>query len=127
MRKELKTAIAPWLTVKDGERAVQFYKAAFNAIETYRLQEPQAGLVVRLSVRGAEFWISADPGKNESKTTLGGDNVRMILIVDDPDVVFSQALNAGATEIFPVGEGHGWRLGRLADPFGMHWEIGYEL
>jgi len=51
----------------------------------------------------------------------------MILTVADPDAVFERALIAGATEVFPVGEEHGWRLGRVADPFGLHWEIGYQL
>jgi PhnB protein len=46
------------------------------------------------------------------------------LVVPNPDVLFTQALHAGAKEIFPVGEEHGWRLGRLEDPFGHHWEIG---
>ena len=51
----------------------------------------------------------------------------MILTVDDPDQLFTRAINAGATEIFPVGEEHGWRLGRVADPFGLHWEIGHMI
>jgi PhnB protein len=57
----------------------------------------------------------------------GGDNIRMILIVDDPDFLFAQALKAGATEVSPVREEYGWRLGRLSDPFGFHWEIGHPL
>jgi PhnB protein len=51
----------------------------------------------------------------------------MILTVPNPDAVFARALKAGATEIFPVGEEHGWRLGRLADPFGLQWEIGHQI
>jgi PhnB protein len=51
----------------------------------------------------------------------------MILTVPDPDEIFEKALKAGATEIFPVSEEHGWRVGRVADPFGLHWEIGREL
>jgi len=127
MPERLKTAIAPWLTVSEGEKAVVFYKAAFGAVETYRLQDPGAGFVVRLSINGAEFWVSEGGDEIAKDTSLGGDNIRLILIVDDPDAIFSQALKAGASEIFPVGEGHGWRLGRLADPFGLHWEIGFEL
>jgi PhnB protein len=59
--------------------------------------------------------------------SLGGGSVRMILTVVDPDAVFARALMAGASEIFPVGEDHGWRLGRVVDPFGLHWEIGRPL
>jgi PhnB protein len=124
----MQTSIAPWLSVKNNAKAVDFYKAAFGAIETYRLEDPGGGLVVRLSVNGAEFWLSneSDGGK-PGPGNVGGDSIKMILTVADPDTLFAQALKAGATEIFPVGEGHGWRLGRLADPFGLHWEIGYEL
>jgi PhnB protein len=123
------TSIAPWLSVRDGARAVAFYKSAFEATEVYRLEDPSGGLVVRLSVAGAEFWISAEPPRDgdASAEPVGGGSVRMILTVADPDGVFAQALAAGASEIFPVGEGHGWRLGRLVDPFGLHWEIGHQL
>jgi PhnB protein len=123
------TSIAPWLSVRDGARAVAFYKSAFEATEVYRLEDPSGGLVVRLSVAGAEFWISAEPPRDgdASAEPVGGGSVRMILTVANPDAVFAQALAAGASEVFPVGEGHGWRLGRLVDPFGLHWEIGHQL
>jgi PhnB protein len=51
----------------------------------------------------------------------------MILTIPNPDTIFAQAIAAGANQIFPVGEEHGWRLGRVADPFGLHWEIGHPL
>jgi PhnB protein len=124
-KRSIQTSIAPWLTVRSGEKAAQFYKAAFDAVETYRLETP-GGLIVRLSVNGAEFWVSGG-SENAPGMKLGGDSIRMILTVNDPDAFFAKALNAGATEIFPVAEDHGWRLGRIVDPFGLHWEIGYPL
>ena len=48
----------------------------------------------------------------------------MLLIVDDPQVVMESAIKAGAAEVQPVGEEHGWQLGRIDDPFGHRWEIG---
>jgi PhnB protein len=122
------TSIAPWFTILDAAKAATFYKSAFGAMETYRLETPD-GLVVKLSVDGAEFWLSGGFSNNEdlSSHSLGGDSVRMILTVSNPDALFDQALKAGATQIFPVGEEHGWRLGRLEDPFGLHWEIGHPL
>jgi len=120
----VKTTIAPWLTVENGAKAVQFYKAAFNALETYRLETPDGGLVVRLSVNGAEFWLSN--GSSDVKS-LACENIRMILTVGNPDALFENALAAGASEIFPIAEEHGWRLGRLVDPFGLHWEIGHPV
>jgi PhnB protein len=124
-KKMISTSLAPWLTVRNGEKAVEFYKAAFDAVETYRLEDPGGGLVVKLSVDSAEFWIS--DGSAQDDNNVGGDSVRMILTVSNPDELFARALTAGAVEIFPVGEGHGWRLGRLADPFGLHWEIGHPV
>ena len=124
-----RSSISPWLSVRNGAQAVDFYKSAFGAIEVYRLEDPGGGVVARLSVDGAEFWLSGESSDdgNSSPESLGGGSVRMILTVPDPDAVFAQALRAGASEVFPVGEEHGWRLGRVVDPFGHHWEIGRPL
>jgi PhnB protein len=122
-------SIAPWLSVRRSAKAVEFYKSAFGATEVFRLEDPEGSVVARLSVNGAEFWVgdeSPDHG-NFSPESLGGGTVRMILTVPDPDAVFARALKAGATQVHPVGEEHGWRLGRVADPFGHHWEIGRPL
>jgi PhnB protein len=129
MATSISTTIAPWLTVNDGTKAVEFYKAAFSAVETYRLEDPRGGLVVRLSINGAEFWVSSESSGQEYKggQSLGGKTIRMILTVQNPDSCLQRALEAGATEIFPVSEGHGWRLGRVEDPFGLHWEIGHPI
>ena len=122
-------SIAPWLSVRNGAQAVDFYKSAFGATELYRLEVPGGGVVAKLSVDGAEFWLSGESPEqgNSSTESVGGGSVRMILTVADPDAVFARALMAGASEVFPVGEGHGWRLGRVVDPFGLHWEIGRPL
>jgi PhnB protein len=109
------------LSFRNAAQAVEFYKSAFGAIEVYRQEDPSGSVVSRLSIDGAEFWLSDDP------KALSSGSVRMILTVADPDGVFAQALAAGASEIFPVGEAHGWRVGRLVDPFGYHWEIGRPL
>ena len=46
----------------------------------------------------------------------------MLLIVDDPDAAVERAVDAGARIVRPVTEEHRWRLGRIADPYGHHWE-----
>lgn len=120
--------IAPWLSVRNSLKALDFYKSAFGAIEAYRLDMPDS-VVAKLSVNGAEFWLGDESPEhgNFSPETLGGSSVRIILTVADPDAVFAQAVAAGASEVYPVGEEYGWRLGRVVDPFGHHWEIGRPL
>lgn len=124
----LKTTIAPWLSVRDGARAVDFYKSAFGATEVFRMDAGDS-VVARLSVAGAEFWLSDESPENGnfSPQTLGGSSVRIILTVADPDAVFARAIAAGASQVWAVVEEHGWRLGRVVDPFGHHWEIGRPL
>ena len=126
----LATSIAPWLSVADCAKAVAFYKEAFNTTENYRLDTPDGTpLVARLSINGAEFWLGEESPENTNENILTQKNipVRMILTVSDPDAFFAHAIKAGATQIFAVGEEHGWRMGRLADPFGNQWEIGREI
>ena len=122
----LRCSIAPWLSVRGSARAVEFYKSAFGAAEVYRLDGGSKGVVARLCVDGAEFWVSDESPehRNFSPETIGGCSVRLILTVADPDAAFARAIRAGATEIWPVSVGHGWRVGRVVDPFGHHWEIG---
>jgi hypothetical protein len=82
-----KTAIAPMLSVRGGAKAVEFYKAAFGADEVYRVDNESGEVVARLSVDGAEFWVTDESPvhANFSPETLGGGSVRIVMIVDDPD------------------------------------------
>jgi PhnB protein len=114
------------LSVRRGAEAIEFYKSAFSAEVLYRIDAPDGEVVARLSIGGAEFWVADESPehKNFSPDTLGGGTVRMVMIVDDPDAVYTRVIAAGASSVWPVGNQHGWRLGRVVDPFGHHWEIG---
>ena len=124
----ISTTIAPWLSVRGSARAVEFYKAAFGARELFRL-DGGGSVVARLSVEGAEFWLSDESPEhhNFSPESLSGSTVRLILTVADPDAMFARAVKAGAKAIYAVTEEHGWRVGRVVDPFGHHWEIGRQI
>ena len=123
--------IQPELSVRRGRAAVEFYKTAFGAQEVYRVggTYDHEAVVSQLTMGDASFWVSdeAPSHGNFSPESLGGATVRMLLIVEDPGAMVDRAVAAGATVIHPVGEEHGWRLGRIQDPFGHHWEIGTPL
>ena len=129
VRPSIVCSVAPMLSVRQGARAVEFYKAAFGAIEVHRVEDPGGGVVSRLSIDGAEFWVADESPEhaNFSPESLGGSSTRMILTVADPDTMVARAVAAGAREVVAVEEAYGWRLGRVVDPFGHHWEIGYPL
>ena len=86
-------SIAPWLSVRNGARAVEFYKAAFGAVESHRLEDPTGAVVAKLSVHGAVFWVSGESPENVNSGPefVGGGTVRMVLIVPDPDAAFARA------------------------------------
>jgi PhnB protein len=118
-------SIVPWLNVRQSAQAVQFYQSAFGAVEVYRFDGPEGSVVARLSVHGAEFWVADESAEHQnfSPESLNGSSVRIIFTVPDPDAVFARAIAAGCREVYPVNEEHGWRIGRVVDPYGHHWEI----
>jgi PhnB protein len=128
--KKLKTTLAPMLSVRRGARAVEFYKSAFGATELFKLESEDGSVVAQLGLGESDFWVADESPAhhNFSPETLGGGSARMVLVVDDPDEVFETATRAGASVISPVADQpYGWRVGRVADPYGHHWEIGKPL
>jgi PhnB protein len=117
------------LSVRNGAKAVAFYKTAFGARELFRIGGEDESVIAQLAVESAEFWVADESPEhlNFSPETLGGGSVRMVMTVEDPDAAFDRAVAAGATVIWPVSNQYGWRLGRIVDPFGHHWEIGKPL
>lgn len=119
------------LSVRRGRAAVDFYRTAFGAVEVFRVggTDDAEAVVSQLTVGNASFWVSdeAPAHLNFSPESLNGGTVKMLLIVPDPDAVIATAVSAGARLVYPAADEHGWRLGRIEDPFGHHWEIGKPL
>jgi PhnB protein len=117
------------LSVRNGMQAIEFYTAAFGAVELFRVGDGES-VVAQMSIDGCEFWLADESPEhfNFSPATVGGGTIRMVLTVEDPDAVFDRAITAGAAVVWPVeDQPYGWRVGRMADPFGHHWEIGRPL
>jgi PhnB protein len=119
------------LSVRHGRAAVEFYQAAFGAVVDYRVggTDQHEAVVCQLSVGGGTFWVADESPEHEnfSPESVGGSTTRMLLVADDPDWAIARAVAAGATLVYPAANEHGWRLGRVRDPFGHHWEIGRPL
>ena len=124
-------SVSPQLSVRRGREAIDFYVAAFDAKQLYRVGgvDDAPEVVAELAIGDASFWVSdeAPAYGNYSPESLGGGSVKLLLRVEDPHAVHERALALGATEIAPVQPSHGWLIGRIADPFGHHWEIGKPL
>jgi PhnB protein len=86
-------------------------------------------IVAQLGVGEAAFWVASASStmKRLDPRSIDGATSRTLLVVDDPERSSRRAVAAGATETSPVGDEHGWRLGRIVDPFGHEWEIGMPL
>jgi PhnB protein len=122
------TSIQPELWADAASEAVAFYEAAFGATVLHRVGDGD-DIVAQLAVGDAVFWVasSSPEMKRLSPRAIDGATSRTLLVVDDPEAVFARAVEAGATESSPVNDEHGWRLGRIIDPFGHEWEIGRPL
>src|SRR5450755_1271234 len=100
------------LSVRHGRAAVEYYKSAFGAVEEYRVggTDDDEAVVAQLSVGDAWFWVADEspPNANFSPRSLGGGSVRMLLITDDPGATIRRAVAAGAREIYPAAQEHGW-------------------
>jgi len=119
--------VTPYLAIKDAVKALEFYKTAFGATESFRLMMPDGRLghaeivlgdgVIMLSDEFPECGGKAPP-------TLGGSAVSIHLYVDDVDAFFQKAVAAGATERkLVMDQFYGDRSGQLEDPFGHLWWV----
>jgi PhnB protein len=122
------TAIQPELWVDRGAQAVAFYQAAFGATVLHLVGEGE-DIVAQLAIGGAAFWVSTagSSGPRLNPKAIGGATSRTLLVVEDPDAVIQDAVAAGAAATAQAADEHGWRLGRITDPFGHEWEIGHPL
>jgi PhnB protein len=124
------SSLTPMLTVKKAVAALEFYRAAFDAVEEARFTSPTGHVVAEMAIDGLRFFVVDENPEafNLSPKSLDGTTVRINLIVNDPDATAAQAIRAGASEIFPVADQpYGLRQGRVADPDGHHWLIGRPL
>jgi PhnB protein len=120
------TSVEPELWVGDPAAAIDFYVRAFKATVLHRVGFDDQ-IVAQLAVGEARFWVSNTGHRRFDPREIGGTTSRTLLVTTEPGPVVALAVEAGAEATADVTDEHGWRLGRIIDPFGHEWEIGHPL
>lgn len=120
-------AITPYLVIKGAKQAMEFYKNAFGAKETFKMADENGEIGHAEMKIGDSIFMLAEEKPNfphKSATTLGGSAISILLYVNDCDAVFHQAVKSGATVSRPLAnQFYGDRTGGVKDPFGYEWYI----
>ena len=123
------TTLTPYVTVKDGNAAIEFYKKAFGAEEIFRMPGPDGKSVMHAEIQigNARLMLNAEypmEGTAKAPSSINATTVTLHMYVPDVDASFKRALDAGATTLMePMDAFWGDRFGKVADPFGHHWSI----
>lgn len=124
-------AITPHMVVRDGAKAVEFYKKAFGAEEVSQCAGPDGKLMHAELKIGDSFLFLCDefPGMNvKGPQSLGGTSVTIHLYVEDADATFDRAVAAGCQAKMPLMDMFwGDRFGKLTDPFGHEWSVAMHI
>lgn len=119
--------VIPYLTVRGGVQALDFYKKAFGAKEKGRMLMPDGKLGHgEIQIGDCRIMIGDEAPEwgNHSPQSLSGTPVGICIYVRNVDAVFAQALKAGARVDRAVEDQfYGDRSGSLVDPFGHKWTI----
>ena len=121
------STVTPYLIVKGGADAIDFYKRVFGATELMRFAMPNGSIAhAEIQIGNARVMLAdeqLDRGYR-SPQSLGGSGTGIMVYLEDVDQVFNRALQAGAKSLEPVkNQFYGDRSGTLADPFGHWWTI----
>jgi PhnB protein len=116
------------LTIRDGKAAdaIDFYSRAFGAEEIGRHMAEDGKRIMHshLKLNGGSLMLNDDFPEFGGTASPPGSTV-LHLQVPDADAAWNRALEAGASEHFPLADQFwGDRYGQVKDPFGFTWSIG---
>lgn len=119
--------ITPYMTVRDAERAIEFYKQAFGATDRGTMKGPDGKVMHAELLIGDSIVMLADEFPQYGSTAPpanGGAGSGLHIYSEDVDAAFDRAIKAGAIVEMPVSDMFwGDRYGKLLDPFGHKWSI----
>jgi PhnB protein len=119
--------VTPYLIVKGGAEALEFYKRAFGAVEVMRMPMPDGRMGhAEIKIGDSHIMMADEFPENKIHGPLhyGGTPVRILLYVENVDAMVARAVAAGAKLHAPVEDRfYGDRVGTVQDPFGHEWYI----
>jgi PhnB protein len=116
----------PRVTFKDVNKAIEFYKHALGAKETFRFQTPTGIPAAEITIGESAIMLSDEwpEGGRLSAETVGQSPVWLSLRVEDVDSFVEHAAKAGMKIAKPLADQfYGHRDAILTDPFGYTWGI----
>jgi PhnB protein len=121
------SSLTPYLVIKGADKALDYYKKVFGAVETVRMPGPD-GRIMHAEVKiGNSMLMLSDENPERgylSPVTIGGSGASVMLYTDDVDATFKKAVDAGGkAEMPPTDMFWGDRMGNIKDPFGHSWAI----
>ena len=121
-------SITPYLVISGAAKAIDWYKQAFGAQQTLRMEDRTTGKIGHAELKiGDSYIMLADEYPDmgyRSPKTLGGAGISLLLYVKDVDGTVKQAVDAGAKLERPLQDQfYGDRTGTIQDPFGHVWTI----
>ena len=120
-------ALSPNLAVDGASKAIEFYKTVFGATERMRFESPDGQIGHAELQIGDSLLMVADEYPDMDfigPLKVGGTSVNLSVYVEDVDVTFKAAIDAGATEVRAVEDQfYGDRTGVFEDPFGHRWSV----
>jgi PhnB protein len=122
----VRVTASPRLAFRDPAKAIEFYKRALGAKETFRFEVggtiPHAELTLGESV--IDVTGEWPEGGRFSAETLGGSPISISLQVEDVDRFAEHAVAAGMKLVRePRDQFYGHRDATLEDPFGYSWGV----
>ncbi len=120
-------SLTPYLIVKGGADAIDYYKKAFGAVEVFRMPMPGGKIGHAELGIGNSHLMLADEHPEMGAVAPAADRrspVGLLLYVEDVDAVFQRAVAAGGRVDRPVvDQFYGDRSGTFTDPFGHVWTV----
>jgi uncharacterized glyoxalase superfamily protein PhnB len=119
--------LTPHLTVRDADKALEFYKNALGA-EILGVARTPDGKVLHAALRIGDSMLMLNDEFPEmgglSPLSVGGTGVTVHIYLENVDEAFDRVVSAGAKVAMPLMDQFwGDRYGMVTDPFGHKWSL----